>query len=120
VPPPPDQGDASGVELLAGEHCDTNELRVIGVKQGSTITPLHGVAGMTGHPLAIPETLRIATPCTEAEGAALDRSATASDTVPPVRTTVPGESAACLRWKVCPSGGEFVRHLTVIVQEPMA
>jgi hypothetical protein len=66
------------------------------------------------------QTFRIATPGAEAEGAALDRSATASDTVASARTTVPGESAACLRGIVSPSGGEFVLHLTVIVQEPTA
>lgn len=36
-------------------NCDTSELWGIGVERGSTITPLRGVAGMTGHPLAIPE-----------------------------------------------------------------
>jgi hypothetical protein len=34
---------------------DTSELWGIGVEQGSTLTLLRGIAGMTGHPLAIPE-----------------------------------------------------------------
>jgi hypothetical protein len=34
---------------------DTSELWGIGVAQGSSITLLRGVAGMTGHPLAILE-----------------------------------------------------------------
>jgi hypothetical protein len=110
VPPPPDQGDASGLEFLAGEHCDTNELRGIGVEQGSTITLLHGVAGLTGHPLAIPEMV-----LREYLGSYRRDVAAARATI-----AMEGESAACLRGIVCPSGGEFVLHLTVIVQEPTA